>query len=255
MKFENLNAVISGGASGLGFATAKRVVDAGGSVALLDVNEEQGQAAARELGDKAIFVQTDVTSEDAVNSAVAQAVDQFGQVDVAVACAGIIGAGKVLSRKGPMPSDFFAKVISVNLVGTFNLFKAAAEKMGDNAPREDGERGVLISTASVAAFEGQIGQAAYASSKGGVSSMMLPLAREFSKIGVRAVSIAPGIFYTPMMEGLPDEVQESLNKQIPFPSRMGKPEEFGQMVEAVCENINLNGTTIRLDGGIRMQAK
>ncbi|WP_406672457.1 SDR family NAD(P)-dependent oxidoreductase, partial [Natronospira sp.] len=183
MKFENLNAVISGGASGLGFATAKRFVEAGGSVALLDVNEEQGQAAVKELGDKAIFVQTDVTSEEAVNGAVAQAVEKFGRIDVAVACAGIIGAGKVLSRKGPMPSDFFAKVISVNLVGTFNLFKAAAEKMAENEAREDGERGLLVSTASVAAFEGQIGQAAYSASKGGVSSMMLPMAREFSKIG------------------------------------------------------------------------
>jgi NAD(P)-dependent dehydrogenase (short-subunit alcohol dehydrogenase family) len=255
MKFEKLNAVVSGGASGLGFATAEHIVKAGGKVALLDVNEEQGHAAANKLGDAAIFLATDVSSETAVKTAVDKAVDSFGRLDVAVSCAGVLSAGRVISRKGPMPSDFFNKAIQVNLVGTFNLCKAAAEKMMENDPREDGERGVLINTASVAAFEGQIGQAAYSASKGGVASMTLPMAREFAKAGIRVVSIAPGIFLTPMMEQLPEEVQQSLGAQIPFPNRMGKPEEFGQMVEAICENINLNGTTIRLDGGIRMQAK
>ena len=255
MEFKNLNAVISGGASGLGFATAEQFVNAGGKVALLDVNEEQGEAAAGKLGDAAIFVRTDVSDESQVNAAVDRAAKEFGRLDVAVSCAGVLSAGKVLSRKGPMASDFFNKAIQVNLVGTFNLCKAAAEKMQENEPRADGERGVLINTASVAAYEGQIGQAAYSASKGGVAGMTLPMAREFAKIGVRVVSIAPGIFLTPMMAELPEEVQQSLGAQIPFPNRMGKPEEFGQFVASICENINLNGSTIRLDGAIRMQAK
>jgi NAD(P)-dependent dehydrogenase (short-subunit alcohol dehydrogenase family) len=191
--------------------------------------------------------------------AMAQVVDKafeaFGRLDVAVSCAGVLSAGKVHSRKGPMPTEFFNKAIQVNLIGTFNLCKAASEKMMQNEPREDGERGVLINTASVAAFEGQIGQAAYSASKGGVASMTLPMAREFAKAGIRVVAVAPGIFLTPMMESLPEEVQQSLASQIPFPHRLGKSDEFAQMVQAICENINLNGTTIRLDGGIRMQPK
>ena len=255
MKFENLNAVISGGASGLGYAAAESVVNAGGRAALLDVNEEQGEQAAQKLGNGSFFVKTDVSDEAAVNAAVDRAAQEFGRLDVAVSCAGVLSAGKVLSRKGAMAADFFNKAIQVNLIGTFNLCKAAAEKMQANEPRADGERGVLINTASVAAYEGQIGQAAYAASKGGVASMTLPMAREFAKSGIRVMSIAPGIFLTPMMAELPEEVQQSLADQIPFPNRMGRPEEFGQMVAAICENLNLNGSTVRLDGGIRMQPK
>ncbi|MGD8378841.1 MAG: SDR family NAD(P)-dependent oxidoreductase, partial [Gammaproteobacteria bacterium] len=192
---------------------------------------------------------------DEVNAAVEQARTTFGGLNLAVNCAGILGAGRVLGKKGPMASDVFAKVIHVNLIGTFNLSKAAAQAMESNDPDEDGQRGLIIGTASVAAFEGQIGQAAYSASKGGVVGMTLPMAREFARFGVRVMSIAPGIFWTPMMEGMPPEVQESLGKQVPFPSRLGKPEEFADLVASIWENSMLNGTTIRLDGAIRMQPK
>ena len=255
MQFSNLNAIISGGASGLGLATAERVIGAGGKAALLDVNAEQGEAAAKKFGDQALFIKTDVTSEGNVVAAVDKAVDAFGHVDLTVNCAGVLGAKRTLGKNGPMPSDFFANVVQINLVGTFNLIKTAANVMQNNEPGEDGERGVIVNTASVAAFEGQIGQAAYSASKGGIASMTLPIAREFSRFGIRVMTIAPGIFWTPMMEGMPPEVQESLGKQVPFPSRLGKPEEYAQLVEQICESIMLNGETSRLDGGIRMQPK
>jgi NAD(P)-dependent dehydrogenase (short-subunit alcohol dehydrogenase family) len=255
MQFSNLNAIVSGGASGLGLATAERVIAAGGQAALLDVNAEQGEAAAKKFGDKALFIETDVTSEDNVNNAVKKAADALGTINLTVNCAGVLGAKRTLGKNGPMSSDFFAKVIHINLIGTFNLIKAAANVMQENAPGEDGERGVIVNTSSVAAYEGQIGQAAYSASKGGVASMTLPIAREFSRFGIRVMTIAPGIFWTPMMEGMPPEVQESLGKQVPFPSRLGKPEEYAQLVEQICETIMLNGEVIRLDGGIRMQPK
>ncbi len=255
MRFEKIHAVVSGGASGLGFATCERVVKAGGKVAMLDLNETQGQEAAKKLGAGALFIKTDVSSEKDVNTAVARAKDAFGSLQLAVNCAGIIGAGRTLGKEGPMASDFFAKVIQVNLVGSFNLIKAAANVMQANSPNEEGERGVIVSTASVAAFEGQIGQAAYSASKGGVVAMTLPIAREFSRFGIRVMTIAPGIFWTPMMAGMTEEVQKSLGAQVPFPSRLGKPEEYAQLVQQICESVMLNGETIRLDGAIRMQPK
>jgi NAD(P)-dependent dehydrogenase (short-subunit alcohol dehydrogenase family) len=255
MEFERINAIVSGGASGLGLAVARRVAGAGGRVALLDVNDQQGQHAADELGERALFIKTDVTSQDAVNAAVGQACKAFGEVRLAVGCAGVLGAKRVLGRSGPMPTDFFANVVQVNLVGAFNLAKAAAEAMQENAPGDDGERGLIVNTASVAAYEGQIGQAAYSASKGGVASMTLPLAREFARFGVRVMTIAPGTFETPMMAGMPDEVRESLGKQVPFPSRLGQPDEYAALVAHICENAMLNGETIRLDGAIRMQPK
>lgn len=256
MRFDqNTRAIISGGVSGLGRAVADRVVAAGGRVMMLDVNEDAGAAATAALGERAAFERTDVSDEAQVNRAVETAVAAFGGIDLAVNCAGILGAGRVLGKNGPMASDFFAKVIHVNLVGSFNLSKSAAAAMEANTPDSDGQRGLIINTASVAAFEGQIGQAAYSASKGGVVGMTLPMAREFARIGVRVVAIAPGIFWTPMMEGMPPEVQDSLGKQVPFPSRLGKPEEYAALVESVFGNTMINGTTIRLDGAIRMQPR
>jgi NAD(P)-dependent dehydrogenase (short-subunit alcohol dehydrogenase family) len=248
-------AIVSGGASGLGNSVARRIIDAGGQAAILDVNDELGRAAAAELGDNAIFVRTDVSAEDQVVAAVAQAVEAFGNINFCVNCAGILGAGRVLGRDGPMPGDLFARVIQINLVGTFLLSKAAADAMQANEPNQEGERGVIINTASVAAFEGQIGQAAYSASKAGVAGMALPMAREFARIGIRVNTIAPGIFMTPMMEGMPPEIQESLGAQVPFPSRLGRPEEFSDLVAYVYSNPMLNAETIRLDGAIRMQPK
>ena len=255
MDIKTAIAVVSGGASGLGNAVAQRVVDEGGRVALLDVNEEQGQAAAAALGDAAIFVRTDVSNEEEVDAAVAQAVDAFGGVTLCVNCAGIIGAGRVLGRDGPMPGEFFTRVIMVNLVGSFLLSKACANAMQHNEPNDEGERGVIINTASVAAFEGQVGQSAYSASKAGVAGMALPMAREFARIGVRVNTVAPGIFMTPMMEGLPEEVQASLAAQVPFPSRLGRPDEFADLVAYLYGNVMLNAETIRQDGAIRMQPK
>lgn len=255
MKFENAKAIVSGGVSGLGFAVAEKLVAAGGHVAMLDVNEEAGKAAEKKLGERALFIKTDVSNESDVNSAVDKAKARFGGLTLAVNCAGILGAGRVLGKQGPMASDFFAKVLHVNLLGSFNLGKAAAAAMESNEADADGQRGLVINTASVAAFEGQIGQAAYSASKGGVVAMTLPMAREFARIGVRVVAIAPGIFWTPMMEGMPPDVQDSLGRQVPFPSRLGKPEEYAHLVVSVYENSMINGETIRLDGAIRMQPK
>jgi len=255
MQLSQLKAVVSGGASGLGHAVATRIIAEGGQVAILDVNEAQGQKAAAALGERALFCRTDVSSEAEVDAAVEAAASAFGGVNLAVSCAGILGAGRVLGRDGPMAGDYFAKVIMVNLVGSFLLAKAAAAKMQANEPNEEGERGVIINTASVAAFEGQIGQAAYSASKAGVAGMALPLAREFARIGIRVNTIAPGIFLTPMMEGMPEHIQQSLAAQVPFPSRLGRPEEFADLVAYLCTNTMLNAETIRLDGAIRMQPK
>lgn len=255
MELSKLKAVVSGGASGLGNAVARRIVAEGGQVAILDVNEAQGLQAAEALGANARFLRTDVSNESEVNAAVAAAAEAMGGVNVAVSCAGILGAGRVLGREGPMPGDYFAKVIMVNLVGTFLLNKAAAAVMQDNEPNAAGERGVIVNTASVAAFEGQVGQAAYSASKAGVAGMALPLAREFARLGIRVNTIAPGIFLTPMMEGMPEHIQQSLAAQVPFPSRLGRPEEFADLVAYVCTNTMLNAEVIRLDGAIRMQPK
>jgi len=255
MQLSNAKAVVSGGASGLGLATAQRVIDAGGQVVLLDINDEQGEACAADLGDRALYVNTDVSSEASVQAAIKAAAGFMGGITLAVNCAGIATAGRTLGREGPWPADNFNRVIQVNLVGSYNVTKEAAAVMQLNDPSEDGERGVVISTASIAAFEGQIGQAAYSASKGGVVGMMLPLAREFAQFGIRVNTIAPGIFMTPMMAGMPEEVQESLGKQVPFPPRLGRPEEYADTAAWIYGNTMVNGETVRIDGAIRMQPK
>ncbi len=255
MDLSKAKAVITGGASGLGLATAERVIAAGGQVVLLDINEEQGQASAAQLGNHASFIMTDVSSENAVRTAMQAANETMGGITLAVNCAGIATAGRTLGREGPWPTENFNRVIQINLVGTYNVTKEAAVFMQLNEPNDEGERGVVISTASIAAFEGQIGQAAYSASKGGVVGMMLPLAREFAQFGIRVVTIAPGIFKTPMMAGMPEEVQDSLGKQVPFPPRLGTPEEYADTAAFIYGNAMVNGETIRVDGAIRMQPK
>jgi NAD(P)-dependent dehydrogenase (short-subunit alcohol dehydrogenase family) len=253
MKIDETTSVITGGASGLGRAVAERVIARGGRAVILDVQEEAGQACAIEIG--ATFVKCDVSAEREVNAAMAAAGQAMGSINLLVNCAGIIGAGKLLGREGPMAGEFFEKVVRVNLIGTFLCDKAAAAIMRDNAPNADGERGVLIHTASVAAFEGQIGQVAYSATKAGIAGMTLPIARELAGAGIRCVAIAPGIFMTPMLASLSKEVQDSLGAQVPFPPRLGKPDEFAQLVQSIVEIPTLNGEVIRLDGAIRMQPR
>ena len=252
MILSQVKALITGGASGLGLATARRLVTSGAKVALLDINDEAGTAAAEELGDDASYFRTDVTSETDVTATAKDAADIIGGLNVAINCAGIIGAGRVLGREAPMELSLFTNTIMVNLIGSFNVAKAAANLMQHNDAGEDGERGVIISTASVAAFEGQVGQAAYSASKGGIVGMTLPMARELSRFGIRVMTIAPGIFWTPMVDGMPEHIQEALSASIPFPSRLGKPDEFADMAAGIIENPYLNGTTIRLDGAVRL---
>jgi len=252
MQIENIRAIVTGGASGLGLAVAESVIAAGGRVALLDVNETTGTAAVASLGERASFTVTDVTSEAAVNAAVSGAVQAMGGIDVAVNCAGVGWPKRMVGKDGAMPGDFFRKVIEINLVGTLLVCKAAAAEMQRNAPNAEGERGVIVMTASVAAFDGQIGQVAYSASKGGVVGMTLPMARELAAFGIRVVTVAPGLFLTPMMAALPPEAQESLGKQVPFPPRLGRPPEYASLVRQIVENPMLNGETIRLDGAIRM---
>ena len=255
MDLANAKAVITGGASGLGLATAQRVVGAGGQAVLLDINEEQGASSAAALGERAAFMQVDVADEKSVKRVMQRANDLMGGITLAVNCAGIATAGRTLGRDGPWPTAHFDKVIQVNLVGSYNVTKEAAAFMAQNEPNDEGERGVIISTASIAAFEGQIGQAAYSASKGGVIGMMLPLAREFAQFGIRVNTIAPGVFLTPMVAGMPEEVQESLGRQVPFPPRLGKPEEYADTVQFIYGTAMVNGETIRVDGAIRMQPK
>jgi NAD(P)-dependent dehydrogenase (short-subunit alcohol dehydrogenase family) len=252
MKIDDTKAIITGGASGLGQAVAEDFIAAGGRVALLDVNAAAGQALVAKLGARASFIATDVTSEAAVNAAVSSASHAMGGINVAVNCAGVGWPKRMVGKDGPMPGEFFRKVIEINLVGTLLVCKAAAAEMQKNAPNADGERGAIVLTASVAAFDGQIGQVAYAASKGGVVGMTLPMARELAAFGIRVVTIAPGLFLTPMMASLPPEAQESLGKQVPFPPRLGRPPEYASLVRQVVENSMLNGETIRLDGAIRM---
>lgn len=255
MKFSDARAVVTGGASGLGNSVARHIVAAGGRVTLLDVQEGPGQVAAVALGANASFAKCDVTSETEVNAAMESARAAMGGINLLVNCAGVIGAGRVLGKNGPMAGDFFTKVVHINLIGTFLCDKAAAAIMQVNTPNADGERGVIVHTSSVAAFEGQIGQAAYSATKAAVSGMTLPIAREFAQFGIRVVSLAPGIFGTPMLGAMPQDVQDSLGKQVPFPPRLGRPEEFAAMVQTIFEVAYLNGETIRLDGAIRMQPK
>lgn len=247
--------LITGAGSGLGAGVARMAVGAGARVLLADVNAEAGQAVAADLGAQARFCRTDVTSEADGQAAVAAALDAFGRLDVLVNCAGIAPGEKVLGRDGPHRLDSFARAISVNLIGTFNMLRLAAEAMAQNAAGESGERGVIVNTASIAAFDGQIGQAAYAASKGGVAALTLPAARELARSGIRVMTIAPGIFATPMLMGLPQEVQESLGASVPFPARLGQAAEYAALVRHIIENQMLNGEVIRLDGALRMAPK
>ncbi len=256
MQLNTVKAVISGGVSGLGLSVAEHIVGNGGKVTLFDVNADKGASAVAALGAaNASFVQTDVTDEDGVKANVAAARESMGGLNTVVNCAGILGAGRMLGRDGAMPLKNFAGTVMVNLVGSFNVAKAAAEWMQNNEPGEDGERGVIVNTASVAAFDGQIGQAAYSASKGGVVGMTLPMARELARFGIRVMTIAPGIFWTPMVDGMPAAVQESLGASIPFPSRLGQPGEFADLVAYIIGNRYLNGETIRLDGAVRLAPK
>lgn len=244
--------LITGAGSGLGAAVAKMVTQGGGKAVLLDVNAEAGEATAKALGASALFCRTDVTSATDGEAAVAQAVASFGRVDALVNCAGIAPGEKIIGREGPHALESFARAISINLIGTFNMLRLAADAIAKQEPGKDGERGVIINTASIAAFDGQIGQAAYAASKGGVASLTLPAARELARHGIRVVTIAPGIFGTPMMAGLPQDVQDSLAASVPFPSRLGDPAEYAALVRHIVENTMLNGEVIRLDGALRM---
>ncbi len=255
MQANEIKALITGGVSGLGLAVARKVVALGGQAVLLDINDAAAQAAVTELGGAASYIRTDVSSEQEVQDAVSGAVERMGMINAAVNCAGIIGAARVLGREAPMPLEFFSRVIQINLIGSFNVCKAAGAAMESNEPGPDGARGVIVNTASVAAFDGQIGQAAYSASKGGIVGMTLPIAREFARIGVRVNTVAPGIFWTPMVDGMPEHVQESLSASIPFPSRLGKPEEFAELVVHIMQNSYLNGETIRLDGAVRLAPK
>jgi NAD(P)-dependent dehydrogenase (short-subunit alcohol dehydrogenase family) len=255
MKLNQIRAVITGGASGLGNAVAVRLVAAGAEVALLDVNEAAGESAVASLGPAARFQLVDVTSESAVNDAIAATRDGMGEINLAVNCAGVAWARRLVNKEGPMPGDFFRKVIEVNLLGTLLVAKAAAASMQSNTPNAEGERGVIIMTASVAAFDGQIGQVAYSASKGGIVGMTLPMARDLASSGIRVMTIAPGIFRTPMMAAMPQEAQDSLGRQVPFPPRLGRPDEYAALVAHICENSMLNGECIRLDGAIRMAPK
>jgi len=244
--------LITGGASGLGAAVARLVAASGGSAIIADVNREAGEAMARELGSSAAFARTDVTSEADGKAAVALALKTFGHLHALVNCAGIAPGIKILGREGPHPLESFSRVVGINLVGSFNMLRLAAEAIAKEPAGADGERGVIVNTASVAAFEGQIGQAAYAASKGGVAALTLPAARELARHGIRVVTIAPGVFETPMVAGFSPEVQQSLAAAVPFPPRLGHPDEYAALVHHIVENTMLNGETIRLDGALRM---
>lgn len=255
MQIKDKVFLVTGGGSGLGAATAATLVEAGAKVVLADVNREAGEKLAAELGGNALFVETDVTGEASANNAIRSAVEKFGALHGLVNCAGVAPAEKVVGKEGPHKLESFARVININLVGTFNMLRLAADAMMKNEPDAGGERGVIVNTASVAAYEGQLGQAAYAASKGGIVALTLPVARELARSGIRCLTIAPGIMETPMLLGMPAEVQDALNKMVPFPTRMGKPAEYAALVKHIAENAYLNGEVIRLDGAIRMGAK
>ena len=255
MQLAQVKAAITGGASGLGYAVAERLIAEGALVSLLDVQDDKGAAAVAALGERARYLRTDVTSEDGVAGSMTAARNAMDGLNAVISCAGILGAGRVLGRQGAMPLSQFETTIRVNLVGTFNVAKAGAQIMQTNVTGGDGERGVIINTASIAAFEGQIGQAAYSASKGGVVGMTLPMARELARFGIRIMTIAPGIFMTPMAGGMPDDVKASLEAMVPFPARLGDPAEFADAVCFVLRNRYMNGTTLRLDGAARMPAK
>jgi 3-hydroxyacyl-CoA dehydrogenase / 3-hydroxy-2-methylbutyryl-CoA dehydrogenase len=255
MKVAGTVALVTGGASGLGAATVRELLAAGGKAMIVDRPQSDGAAVAKELGANAAFAAADVTNESEVAAAVQQTVERFGTIHINVNCAGTGAAMKTTSKGGPMPLEIFSMVIQINLIGTFNVLRLCATQMVKNTPNEDGERGVIVNTASVAAFDGQIGQAAYSASKGGVVAMTLPIARDLASVGVRICTIAPGTFDTPMLALLPDPQRQALAAQIPFPSRLGKPPEFAALTRHIVENAMLNGETIRLDGALRMPPK
>lgn len=255
MQIQDRVFLVTGGGSGLGAATARLLAEAGAKVVLADLNREAGERLAEELGADVRFVVTDVADESSAVNAVQAAISTFGALHGLVNCAGVAPAEKVVGKEGPHRLDSFVRTININLVGTFNMIRLAAEAMLGNAPDAGGERGVIVNTASVAAYEGQLGQAAYAASKGGIVALTLPVARELARSGIRCMTIAPGIMETPMLLGMPPEVQDSLNKMVPFPTRMGKPAEFAALVCHIVENAYLNGEVIRLDGAIRMGVK
>lgn len=255
MRIEKHTFLVTGGASGLGAATARMIAKAGGHVVIADVNEVGGHAMIVELGAAARFARMDVTEESEVRAAIDLARTAFGGLHGVVSCAGIATPAKILAKDGAQPLDQFERIVAINLVGTFNVMRLAALAMSKQAANEEGERGVLVNTASIAAFDGQIGQAGYAASKAGIAGMTLPVARELARFGIRVVTIAPGLFETPLMAGLPAEAQASLGKSVPFPARLGRPAEFAMLVQSVIENPMLNGETIRLDGALRMAPK
>jgi NAD(P)-dependent dehydrogenase (short-subunit alcohol dehydrogenase family) len=255
MQFKGSTFIVTGGASGLGAAVARMVVGEGGRVVLADVKDAEGQALARELGAAARFVHTDVTDEASAKAAIAAALEAFGGLTGLVNCAGIATGEKVVGKEGPHALASFARTININLIGTFNMTRLAADAMAKGAPNAEGERGVIVNTASVAAFDGQIGQAAYSASKAGIAGMTLPIARELARYGIRVMTIAPGIFETPMMGTIPKDIADSLGKMVPFPPRLGRPPEFAALVREIVTNVMLNGEVIRLDGAIRMAPK
>ncbi len=256
MNLKQTKAIITGGASGLGYACAEHIVKNGGQVTLIDINPQAGEEAVNALGsDHAGFIQADVSNETEIQAACDFAKSFMGSINVAINCAGVLAGGRVLGREEPMALSHFNKAIQVNLVGSFNVSKASAFLMQNNEADADGQRGVIINTASVAAYEGQIGQAAYSASKGGIVGMTLPMARELTRFGIRVMTIAPGVFLTPMVAGLPDDIKAALGASVPFPSRLGQPEEFARMAEHIIENTYLNGSTIRLDGAVRLEPK
>lgn len=256
MEIKNKVAIVTGGGSGLGEATTRAFVARGGNAVILDLGRSKGAEIAKELGDNAIFCEGDVTDDASIEAALDEAVGRFGAVHAAVNCAGIGTAGRTVNKEGePFDLGLFRKTIEVNLIGTFNVIRLAAGRMMKNDPDQNGERGVMINTASVAAFEGQIGQCAYSASKGGVVGMTLPIARDLAQSGIRVMTIAPGLFLTPMLMGLPEPARESLGRQVPFPPRLGDPSEYAMLACSIVENPMLNGETIRLDGAIRMQPR
>ena len=255
MNHKDVVALVTGGASGLGEASVLELFKEGAKVVIIDVDEDKGEKLAATIGASAIFVKADITSETDVRQAVQKAIDTFKKINVVINCAGVANPGKLIGRKGPLPLESFNKVMQINLVGTLNVIRLAVEQMMSNTPGEEGEKGVIINTASVAAFDGQIGQVAYSASKSGVVGMTLPVARECADYGIRVVTIAPGLFDTPMMAGLPPAVKEDLAKTVPFPKRLGKPGEYAKLVIHIIENTMLNGCCIRLDGALRMSPK
>ena len=255
MEFNRCHAFITGGASGLGAGTAEAVIAAGGKATLIDRDSDRGAAKAAELGDNARFRRADVTDEDDIIAALKESIDNFGPLSLVVSCAGVATPGRIIGRKGPLPLETYTTVIMINLVGSFNVMKSAAVEMQNNEPDEDGCRGLVVNTASVAAYEGQVGQAAYASSKGGIVGLTISAARDLAQFGIRVMTIAPGLFMTPMMAGLPEDVQQSLAAGTPFPQRLGTAAEYGDLVKSIYSNNMLNGETIRLDGAVRLAAR